>query len=61
MKIFKKDLVDRIINLYNMYENYIWRHKDVKLNILIQDNTLSFYLYNDKQDLDEIILTFLIN
>lgn len=58
MKNYKKDLVDRIINLYNMYEGYMWRHEEVKLNILIQNNTISFYLYNDKETIDEIIFTF---
>ena len=58
MKNYKKDLVDRIINLYNMYEKYMWRHEEVKLNILIQDNTISFYLYNEKEEIDEIIFNF---
>jgi len=58
MRDLKKDILDRITDLYNMYERYIWIHEDTKLNILIQDNTVSFYLYDDKKDLDEIVLTF---
>lgn len=58
MRIFKEDLVNRLINLYNMYERYIWRHDGVKLDILMQDNSISFYIYNNKEDLDEIIIDF---
>lgn len=58
MKNYKKDLLDKIIGLYNMYDGYMWRHEDAKLNILLQENTISFYLYNDKEELDNIILTF---
>lgn len=58
MRDYKEDLVDRVIKLYNMYERYMWRYEEVKLNILIQDNTISFYLYNDKVDIDNIIFSF---
>lgn len=58
MKNYKNDLLNRIINLYNMYEKYMWMHDDVKLNILIQDNAIAFYLYNDKEEIDNLVLTF---
>ena len=58
MKNYKNDLVLRVLKLYNMYERYIWKHDDVKFNILIQDNTISFYLYNNECDLDNIVLSF---
>ncbi|MBQ2873279.1 MAG: hypothetical protein IJE89_04710 [Bacilli bacterium] len=58
MRDYKNDLVSRIIDLYNMYEKYMWIHDDVKLNILIQDNAIAFYLYNNKEEIDNIVLTF---
>lgn len=58
MKNYKKDLSDKIIGLYNIYEQYMWRHEEVKLNILIQDNTITFYLYTDKREIDNIMISF---
>ena len=58
MRNYKKDLLNRIIDLYNMYERYMWIHDDVKLNILIQDNSIAFYLYNLHDEIDNIVLTF---
>jgi hypothetical protein len=54
----KKDILYRIYNLYDMYEGYVWRHSDTKLDILINDNTIGFYLYNDNESIDELIITF---
>ena len=58
MRRFKDDLVNKIIDLYNMYERYIWKHDDVKLDVLIQDGAISFYLYNSICDFDELIVDF---
>ena len=58
MRNYRDDLVNRVINLYNMYERYTWKHENVKLNILIQDNSIGFYLYDDKDELDNLVLTF---
>lgn len=58
MRDYKIDLASRIIDLYNMYEKYMWMHENVKLNILVQDNQIAFYLYNDNEELDNIVLTF---
>lgn len=57
-----KKIADKISNkieyLYELYELYIYKHNDTKINVLIQDNSISFYLYNEKQDLDELTITF---
>ena len=58
MNTYKKDLVETLIDLYNMYERYMWKHEDVKLDILVQDGCVSFYLYSSSDDLDEIIVEF---
>ena len=58
MKNFSEDLVNKLIDLYRMYEVYIWRHDDTKIDILIQDNSISFYVYNSEDDLDELIVDF---
>ena len=58
MKNYKNDLVSRVIYLYDIYEGYMWKHDNVKLNILIQDNSIAFYLYDDKEELDNIVLSF---
>lgn len=58
MRNYRDDLVNRVINLYNMYERYMWKRDNVKLNILIQDKSIGFYLYDDKDELDNLVLTF---
>ena len=58
MKNYKEDLASRVINLYDIYEGYMWKNDKVKLTILMQDNTIAFYLYDDKEELDNIVLTF---
>ena len=58
MRNYKNDLLNRIISLYDMYEDCMWKDEKLKLNILIQDNSISFYLYDDKSEVDNIILTF---
>lgn len=58
MKNYRDDLVNRLIGLYRMYEAYIWKHEDTKIDILIQDNSISFYVYNEEEVLDELIVDF---
>jgi len=58
MRVFREDLVEKLVDLYNMYERYIWKFEDAKLDILIQDNSISFYVYNNEEDLDELIVDF---
>ncbi len=58
MKDFILDMVNKLEDLYNMYENYMWRHEDSRLEVLIQDSTICFYMYKDKEVMDEIILQF---
>ena len=54
----KNDVLNKLVSLYNMYEEYAIRNKDTKINILIQDGSISFYVYNSKENVDEFIITF---
>ena len=58
MEKFLEEFVSSLDRLYYTYENYIWKNSDSKLDVLIQDNTISFYLYKDKEVIDEIIFSF---
>lgn len=58
MKNFEKDLVEQLSELYQMYENYMWKHEGSNLEVLIQDSTICFYLYDGSEVIDEIVLTF---
>ena len=58
MKNYREDLVNRLIDLYRMYEEYIWKYDDTKIDVLMQDNTISFYVYNKEETLDELIVDF---
>ena len=58
MEKFLENLVDSIDKLYWTYENYIWKNDNCKLDVLLQDKSISFYLYKDKDVIDEIILSF---
>lgn len=60
MKQFIETLLNKLAYLYQIYENYIWKNEkeNIKLNILIQDNMICFYLYNKFEIIDEFFLTF---
>ena len=58
MEKFLEGVVDSLDKLYWTYENYIWKNDNCKLDVLVQDKTMSFYLYKDKEVIDEIILSF---
>lgn len=58
MKDFILDMVNKLEDLYNMYENYMWRHEDSRLEVLIQDGSICFYMYKNDDVMDEIILQF---
>ena len=58
MEKFLEEFISSLDRLYYTYENYIWKNEDSKLDVLIQDNTISFYLYKDKEVIDEIIFSF---
>ena len=58
MEKFLEEFVSSLDRLYYTYENYIWKNDDSKLDVLIQDNTISFYLYKKNDVIDEIIFSF---
>lgn len=58
MDNFIEGLVNKLEELYNYYEMYMWKNTNANLDILLQDNTVCFYLYNNNNLLDEFILSF---
>ena len=58
MDKFLNELINSLDRLYYLYEEYMWKNDNSKLDVLIQDNTLSFYLYKNGEVIDEIILSF---
>lgn len=53
-----EDMFISLDRLYYLYEEYIWKNKNCRLVVLVKDNTICFYLYKDKEVIDEIILSF---
>ena len=58
MDKFLEEVVNSLDKLYWTYENYIWKNDNCKLDVLLQDKAISFYLYKDKEVIDEIIVSF---
>ena len=58
MDKFLDDVIKSLDDLYYIYERYMWNNNDSNLDVLIQDNTICFYMYKNKDIIDEIILTF---
>ena len=58
MNNFIDEFVNVLTDLYNLYENYMWKHDDSNLEVLMQDRTICFYLYKNKEVIDELILSF---
>ncbi len=48
---------DRINELIKIYDNYLFFHEGSSLNIVIDNDTISFYLFDDEKE-DNFILTF---
>ena len=55
---FADELVSRLKKIYSIYERYMLRNDNSKLSIIMGDNTISLYLFNDTNSVDEIILNF---
>ena len=58
MDKFLDDVIKSLDDLYYIYERYMWNNNDSNLEVLIQDNTICFYVYKNKELIDEILLTF---
>ena len=53
-------LTKKIEELCKLYESYAWREKNRKLVVVFQQNmTISFYLYENEELVDDIQLRFL--
>ena len=53
-----KAIMLRLNELYKIYETHAWQTKTRKLQILYNDLSISFYLFDDKELIDELVLTF---
>jgi len=58
MKSFTNELINRLNELYIIYEGYCWKCDDRKINILFQDNCIALYLNCGNDNVDEFILSF---
>ena len=53
-------LTKKVDELCKLYESYAWREKNRKLAVVFQQNmTISFYLYENEELVDDIQLCFL--
>ena len=52
------DMILKLESLYNMYEMYMWKHEDSKLEVLIQDGAICFFLYKNNDVIDNLVLQF---
>ena len=51
------EIWNKINELLTIYEEYLFFHENSDLNIIIDSDTISFYLFDDEKE-DEFILTF---
>ena len=51
-------VVNKLYELYKIYEEYIWKYNGRKLIVMFQNNMISFYLYQDNQVVDELDISF---
>ena len=58
MNRLELELLSSLEELCNLYEMYIWKRANSNLELLLQDNSISFYLYEDNEVIDEVIFTF---
>ena len=58
MNKFLDDIIKLLDELYCTYERYMWNNDDSNLEVLIQDNMICFYMYKNKDLIDEILLSF---
>ena len=55
---FANIMVDKLIDLYSLYEDYINRNDDVNLTIMIYDNKIDFHLFRGRKTIDECTFKF---
>ena len=53
-----KKIEDKLKKLYQIYEMYIWKENNRNLIVIMNDNSIAFYLYNKNEVIDEFILSF---
>ena len=58
MEKFVKGIVEKLDYLYQLYENYAWKHPKANITITIQDNCIIFYLIDEDGIEDELEVDF---
>lgn len=58
MKKFAIRLSKKLDTMYTLYERYAWNHENTIISVIIQDNSISFYLNDSNKVEDELILSF---
>lgn len=58
MEEYIKDITEKLEEIYVLYERYVWKHKESKIYILIQDNTILYYLKGPNGLEEEFELSF---
>lgn len=51
-------IINYLEDLFFTYEKYMWKHEESNLVVLIQDNSLGFYIYDKGETIDEFIIEF---
>ena len=51
-------IVDKLNELYKIYEEYCWRHDELEIVVIFDDNTITLYLNNQIDNMDTFCLSF---
>lgn len=61
MKKYIKNILDKLSELYNIYQKYCWYHKEnnITINIVIEDSNINYNLLDKfNNNIDEFTITF---
>jgi len=58
MKNYIDLLLEKLDDLCKFYEVYTWKYEDSKFAIVVQDNSILFYLYSLDGDIDKFTIVF---
>ena len=53
------EIFSSLNDLCSVYEMYIWNRNNCKLDVLIQDNSIAMYLYDNGEVIDEFVINYL--
>ena len=58
MEKFLEEFINSLDKLCYTYENYIWKNKNVRLDVVLENKKINFYLYKNNDIIDEITFGF---